>query len=86
MSVMVISSITASREAVRPSEPISETKAYEIFGRLPTEQNRGLSLTKIVSQAEKHHGQHFRVTTNISKFVSVKAAFLLLWREMFWHE
>ena len=74
---MVISTTLASREAIRLSEPISETDAYEIFGSLPELQNRGLSLTKIVSQADRHHGQFVRITTNISKVCQRKGCFLI---------
>ena len=74
---MVISTTLASRETIRLSEPISETDAYEIFGSLPGLQNRGLSLKKIVSKADKHHGQLVRITTNISKVCQRKGCFFI---------
>ena len=74
---MVISTATLGSEAIRLSEPISETNAYEIFGSLPKHQGSSISLTKIVKQAEKHHDQLVRITTNVSKVCQRKGCFFI---------
>ena len=74
---MVISTATLGSEAIRLSEPISETNAYEIFGSLPKHQGSSISLTKIVKQAEKHDDQLVRITTNVSKVCQRKGCFFI---------
>jgi len=74
---LVISTATLSSEAIRLSEPILETNAYEIFGSLPSKQHRGMSLIQIVSTAEKHHGEFVRITTNVSKVCQRKGCFFI---------
>ena len=74
---MLISAATVSSEAIRLSEPISETNAYEIFGSQPSEQHREVSLTKVAGTAEKHYGELVRITTNVAKVCQRKGCFFI---------
>ena len=77
LSALLMSSSITSGESIRLSEPIADTSKYEIFGALPSSQKRGMSLTKIVTEAEKYEEEFVRITTNVSKVCQRKGCFFI---------
>ncbi len=82
-ALLILSSITSS-ESIRLSEPIADTSQYEIFGALPSSKKRGLSLTKIVTEAEKYEEEFVRVTTHVSKVCQRKGCFFIAVEGTIW--
>ena len=77
LSALLMSSSITSGESIRLSEPIVATGKYEIFGALPSSQKRGMSLTKIVTEAEKHEKEFIRITTDVSQVCQRKGCFFI---------
>ncbi|MGI9291280.1 MAG: DUF4920 domain-containing protein [Gammaproteobacteria bacterium] len=67
----------AEDTALRLSEPVEATDAYEVFGAPMADKNSGLTLKEIIAGESDFTGQEVRVSTRIAKVCQKKGCFFV---------
>ncbi|MEX0724596.1 MAG: DUF4920 domain-containing protein [Gracilimonas sp.] len=64
-------------EVIRLSEPVQETETYEVFGAQVSEWNDAVSLTDLISEAEKFSSKEVTLETEVAQVCEKKGCFFV---------
>ncbi len=77
MLTLFVLNAHAESEAVRLSEPVESTAAFDVFGAPLRDKKPGLSLKEVIEHESDHAGREVRVSTRIAKVCQKKGCFFI---------